>query len=137
MRAPPAPAAAGGPALAIFAKGASHALPALAGAASAFDVVSLDWGTDPAAAVDAVRAAAAAAGAPAKALQGNLDPGELFGSPQTIAAATRDMLRRFDGHPLIANLGHGMLPTHTPEALGAFFRAVKEGGKGESCEKRA
>ena len=125
VRARTAPAAAGGPALSIFAKGATHALAALAAPDSNYDVISLDWNTDPAAAVATVRAAATASGAAPKVLQGNLDPGELFGSPQTIAAATADMLTRFDGHPLIANLGHGMLPSHTPEALGAFFDAVK------------
>ena len=38
----------------------------------------------------------------------------------------------FDGHPVIANLGHGMLPSHTPEGLGAFLQAVHDhsGGGG-------
>jgi hypothetical protein len=40
-------------------------------------------------------------------------------------------LRRTSHHhhhptPPAGNLGHGMLPTHKPEALGEFFAAVEE-----------
>jgi uroporphyrinogen decarboxylase len=134
-----APVESGGPVLSIFAKGASYALPALAGPASLYDVISLDWGTDPAWAVRTVRQAAGLpaeavpgerlASAPlcrVKALQGNLDPSELFGSPSSIREAAASMLRGFGGHPHIANLGHGMLPGHTPSALGSYFDAVME-----------
>jgi uroporphyrinogen decarboxylase len=139
VRARTAPVESGGPVLSIFAKGASYALPALAGPASLYDVISLDWGTDPEWAVRTVRQAAGlpAEAAPGerlasaplcrvKTLQGNLDPSELFGSPASIREAAAAMLRGFGGHPHIANLGHGMLPGHTPSALGAYFDAVME-----------
>ena len=61
-----------------------------------------------------------------KALQGNLDPCELFGTRDTIRAAVRAMLVGFGDAPLVGNLGHGMLPSHKPEALGEFFAAVHE-----------
>lgn len=133
VRARTGPVSAGGPILSVFAKGAHACLAELADpATSAYDVISLDWSMDPASAVRVVRDAAAAA-APAstagaaakpKALQGNLDPCELFGSADSIAAAARTMLAGFGDHPLIANLGHGMLPGHKPEALRAYFDAV-------------
>lgn len=120
----PAPAD-GGPVIMLFAKGAQYALGDLAGETD-FDGLSLDWSTDPAAAVATVRAAAERTGKPLKALQGNLDPCELFGTRETIREATAAMVAGFGGHPLVGNLGHGMLPSHTPEALGHYFTAVHE-----------
>jgi uroporphyrinogen decarboxylase len=62
-----------------------------------------------------------------KAFQGNLDPFELFGDAASIRAAVGHMLAGFGGDlPLIGNLGHGMMPGHSPEALRAFFSAVHE-----------
>lgn len=135
VRARTAPVSEGGPVLSVFAKGAHACLAELADpAASAYDVISLDWSVDPAQAVRVVReaaakaaasgSAAASAAARPKALQGNLDPCELFGSGDSIAAAARTMLAGFGDHPLIANLGHGMLPGHKPEALRAYFDAI-------------
>ena len=70
---------------------------------------------------------AAAAGVPCKVLQGNLDPIELFGDEASIRAATATMLAQFGSEqPLIANLGHGMMPAHKPEALRAFFQTVHD-----------
>ena len=61
-----------------------------------------------------------------KAFQGNLDPCELFGSSASITDAVRTMLQRFGATtPLIGNLGHGMMPSHDPEALRTFFTAVQ------------
>jgi uroporphyrinogen decarboxylase len=61
-----------------------------------------------------------------KAVQGNLDPIALFGSRDSVRDSTAAMLRGFSGHPHIANLGHGMMPTHTPEQLKNFLDAVCE-----------
>ena len=70
---------------------------------------------------------ASTAGIARKALQGNLDPIELFGDEASIRDATRAMLTGFGPtQPLIGNLGHGMMPAHKPEALGAFFQAVHD-----------
>lgn len=135
VRARTAPVSEGGPVLSVFAKGAHACLAELADpATSAYDVISLDWSVEPAQAVRVVReaaakaaasgSAAASAAARPKALQGNLDPCELFGSGDSIASAARTMLAGFGDHPLIANLGHGMLPGHKPEALRAYFDAI-------------
>jgi uroporphyrinogen decarboxylase len=106
----------GGPPLVVFAKGAHYALEALS-SSTAFDVVGLDWTITPSAAVSRIRGR--------KAVQGNLDPCVLYGSPDFIKKRVADMLQGFGAHtPMVANLGHGMHPTHTPEHLGAFFDAV-------------
>ncbi len=104
--------------LIVFARGAHYALDALA--ASAYDVVGLDWTILPA-------AARAIAGDRA-ALQGNLDPAALYGSPAAIRAAVREMLDGFGTEGTIANLGHGMHPDHDPDHLAAFVEAVQEYG---------
>ncbi len=104
--------------LIVFARGAHYALDALA--ASAYDVVGLDWTILPAAARAIVGDRAA--------LQGNLDPAALYGSPATIRAAARQMLAGLGTEGTIANLGHGMHPDHDPEHLGAFVEAVQEYG---------
>ena len=58
-----------------------------------------------------------------KAIQGNLDPGVLLGSPDVISDGVRDVLRRARGRPgHIFNLGHGLLP-QTP--LHSVHRAVE------------
>jgi uroporphyrinogen decarboxylase len=124
---------AGGPILLLFAKGAHACLEELA-ATTDYDGLSLDWSLDPADAVRRINAATDAAGRRRMVVQGNLDPCELFGSEASIRAATSDMLRGFGYGPrdtargvgtrYIANLGHGMLPSHTPEGLRAYFDAV-------------
>ncbi len=131
VRARVPPPEAGGPLLIAFPR-AQHCAAALEGlvapprAASAFDAISLDWGWAPGEAAARVAAASAAAGRPGPLpLQGNLDPALLFAPRPAIFAAVRGMLQGFGAAtPLVANLGHGMLPGHTPPALGDFFQAV-------------
>jgi len=113
----------GGPPLVVFARCAHHAFEALS---ETFDVVGVDWAVEPAEAVARV-------GDKCLALQGNLDPGRLYGDDDSIRAATRAMLEGFGDKPLIANLGWGMHPTHEPRALKAYFTAVHE----ESAALRA
>jgi uroporphyrinogen decarboxylase len=127
VRARTPPPAAGGPLLIAFPR-AQHAalgLEALVGGAL-YDAVSLDWGWAPSEAAARAASASAAAGRAAPlALQGNFDPAALFAPRPAIFAAVRDMLAGFGARtPLVANLGHGMLPSHTPAALGDFFQAV-------------
>ncbi len=99
----------------VFARGAHHALKALAD--TAYDVIGLDWTMDP---------AAARRQTGAKTLQGNLDPAALFADPATIRAAVRRMLEAFGPRRHIANLGHGMHPDHDPARAGVFVDAVHE-----------
>ncbi len=106
--------------LVVFARGAHYALDALAD--TAYDVIGLDWTVMPAAARMIVGDRAA--------LQGNLDPAALFAPPTAIRRHVEAMLAGFgaggDLTGVIANLGHGMLPSHDPEHAGAFVRAVQE-----------
>jgi uroporphyrinogen decarboxylase len=113
--------------LITFARGAHHSLPAVA--ATAADVVGLDYTLDPAAARRAVGAGAA--------VQGNLDPAALYAPPAEIRARVRTMIDGFRTPELglrgwIANLGHGMHPDHDPEHARAFVDAVHELSAGRS-----
>ncbi len=99
----------------VFAKGAYYALEDLA--ATSYDVIGLDWTMDP-------REARRRVGN--KTLQGNLDPCMLFASKERIREEVRKMIEAFGDGPHIANLGHGMLPSHDPEHAGAFIDAVHE-----------
>jgi len=59
-------------------------------------------------------------------VQGNLDPTALFGTPDTVRAATRAMLASVAGQPgVVANLGHGVIVGTPPENVAAFVDAVK------------
>ncbi len=66
------------------------------------------------------------------ALQGNLDPATLYGSPDAIRSAVRDTLQSYanggdgtnTGH--VFNLGHGMAPDMNPEHVGVLVDAVHE-----------
>ncbi|KAJ2810524.1 hypothetical protein FBU31_007972, partial [Coemansia sp. 'formosensis'] len=106
--------------------GAHYALELLA-TETCFDVISLDWTIDPAAARERVDKAMAAQAVPRSVvLQGNLDPTILLGDEQTIRERTAEMCQSFGPARHIANLGHGMLPSHDPERLRVFLEAVHE-----------
>ncbi|KAJ1719946.1 Uroporphyrinogen decarboxylase in heme biosynthesis [Coemansia erecta] len=107
----------------VFAKGAHYALEQLA-KDTLYDVISLDWTIDPA--VARSRVDAAVQGRRKVVLQGNLDPTVLFGDEQTIRERTREMCRAFGPASHIANLGHGMMPSHDPELLRVFLESVHE-----------
>ena len=107
----------------VFAKGAPHALDALAD--TPYDVIALDWTIDP-------REARTIVGDRAV-LQGNLDPCALYAAPDDIRSAVGEMLDAFGPHRHIANLGHGMHPDHDPEHARAFIEAVHE----QSTQRRA
>ena len=83
----------------VFAKGAWYALDALCDAG--YDIVGLDWLQDPAEAVRIARGRVV--------LQGNADPGVLYGGKEAISRAVTDMVSGFSGgkQGWIANLGHG------------------------------
>jgi uroporphyrinogen decarboxylase len=102
--------------LIVFAKGAHYALDALA--ATDYDVIALDWTMDPQAARRTVGERAV--------LQGNLDPCALYAAPEVIRRRVQDMLAAFGPHGHIANMGHGMHPTHDPDHVAVFVDAVHE-----------
>lgn len=80
------------------------------------NVIGLDWAQDP----TQVRARTGTT----KALQGNLDPCQLYAAPDQVHAATLRMLDTF-GRDHIANLGHGVYPDTPLDGVRAFIAAVK------------
>ena len=100
----------------VFAKGAHYALPSLSEAG--YDVISLDWTMDPAAAREATGGRVA--------LQGNMDPSLLYAEPDVIRGQVQRMLDAFGPTGHIANLGHGMHPDHDPNHARAFVEAVHQ-----------
>lgn len=76
------------------------------------DIVSVDWTVDMA---DARQRLGYEIG-----VQGNVDPGVLFGSKDLIRDRILDTIRKAGRGKHILNLGHGILP-NTPEENAAFF----------------
>lgn len=106
--------------LILFGKGNAPYLEELA--ASGCEGLGVDW------TVTLEEAARRTAGKVA--LQGNLDPATLYGSPEAIRAQVRATLDSYaagnggsrDGH--VFNLGHGMSPDMDPEHVAALVDAV-------------
>lgn len=103
----------------VFPKGASHALDSACNLG--YDVVGIDWLHSPTTAVS-IR------GTRPVVLQGNADPGVLYGTREAITAAVEEMVDGFwkgsGGKGWIANLGHGITPGVDPENLKHFFEEV-------------
>ena len=108
--------------LILFGKGNAPYLEELA--ASGTDAVGVDW------LVELSEAARRTGGKVA--LQGNLDPAALYGSPDAIRAQVRAALDSYaagnggsrDGH--VFNLGHGMSPDMNPDHVAVLVDAVHE-----------
>jgi len=101
----------------VFSKGANHALHDLAEIGA--DVVGLDWTIDMAVAREAVQGRVA--------LQGNLDPSFLYGSPENIRKEVVSILRKYGKSPgHVFNLGHGIYPDVPVEHVHALVRAVQD-----------
>ncbi|MBN6149563.1 uroporphyrinogen decarboxylase [Xanthomonas sp. AmX2] len=106
--------------LILFGKGNAPYLEELA--ASGAEGLGVDW------TVDLAEAARRTGGRVA--LQGNLDPAMLYGSPQAIDAQVQRVLQSYadgngspEGH--VFNLGHGLSPDMQPEHVGALVAAVQ------------
>ena len=99
----------------LFTKGGGQWLEAMAG--SGADALGLDWTTDIG---DARRRVGDRV-----ALQGNMDPMALFGTPAAIAAEARRILERYGNGPgHVFNLGHGVNQHTPPEHVHALVEAV-------------
>jgi uroporphyrinogen decarboxylase len=99
----------------LFTKGGGQWLESMAG--SGADALGLDWTTD-------IGDARARVGAKV-ALQGNMDPMALFGTPAAIEAEAARILGRFGKGPgHVFNLGHGVSQHTPPEHVHALVEAV-------------
>jgi len=85
---------------------------------SGADIVSVDWTVDMADARQRLGAAMK--------VQGNLDPGILFGSQAAIRDRILDTIRKAGRGGHILNLGHGVLPGTPEENVAFFFQTAKE-----------
>ncbi len=81
------------------------------------DIISLDWTVDMA---DGLARLPEHLG-----VQGNVDPGLLFGTPEGIRARIVDTVRKARGRRHILNLGHGILPGTPEENARVFFETGK------------
>jgi uroporphyrinogen decarboxylase len=63
---------------------------------------------------------------PGQAVQGNLDPTALFGTPEHIAAETRRILEAARRRPHILNLGHGLEPTTPITGVTTVLESLRE-----------
>ena len=81
------------------------------------DIVSVDWTVD-------MADARARLGKDVK-VQGNLDPGVLFGSKGFIRDRIYDTVRKAGNRGHILNLGHGVLPNTPEENVAFFFETAK------------
>ncbi|MDM7937842.1 MAG: uroporphyrinogen decarboxylase [Cyanobium sp. CZS 48M] len=86
-------------------------------ATTGVDFISLDWTVDMA---DGCARLPEHLG-----VQGNVDPGLLFGTPEAIRARIVDTVLKARGRRHILNLGHGILPGTPEENARVFFEAGK------------
>jgi uroporphyrinogen decarboxylase len=99
--------------LTVFAKGSWYALDDLC--ESGYNCVSLDWSYDPSQAVKVANSRVT--------LQGNLDPGIIYGSDETITRKVEEMIHGFGGgkQHYIINFGHGTHPFMDPKKIRHFL----------------
>ena len=90
-------------------------------AATGVDVVSLDWTVDMAEGRDRIENGRKKAGLEGRGgVQGNLDPGVLFGDFATIKDRAEEIMRKAGPTGHVMNLGHG-IEAATPEENAAYF----------------
>ncbi|MBE9004507.1 uroporphyrinogen decarboxylase [Fortiea sp. LEGE XX443] len=87
-------------------------------AKSGADIVTVDWTVD-------MADARARLGKQVK-VQGNLDPGVLYGSKEFIRDRIHDTVRKAGNWGHILNLGHGVLPDTPEENVAFFFETAKQ-----------
>lgn len=105
-----------------FSTGSGHLLELLARTGA--DALGVDW-REP---LGRVRSRIG----PEMALQGNLDPGVLMGTSETLRREARRVLDEIpDGRAHVFNLGHGVLPGTEPERVHELVEYVHETGRQE------
>lgn len=85
---------------------------------SGVDIVSVDWTVDMAEARQRL--------GPQMKVQGNIDPGVLFGSQAFIRDRIIDTVQKTGGQGHIINLGHGVLPGTPEDNVRCFFETAKQ-----------
>uniref|UniRef100_A0A182Y9F6 Uroporphyrinogen decarboxylase n=1 Tax=Anopheles stephensi TaxID=30069 RepID=A0A182Y9F6_ANOST len=100
----------------LFAKGAMHSLAEQA--QTGYEVIGLDWTIDPEEARKQV--------GPNVTLQGNLDPQDMYQTPEKLRELVLTMVRKFGKHRYIANLGHGITPQTPIESMTVLVQAVHD-----------
>lgn len=98
----------------VFAKGAWFALEELHQLPC--EVLGIDWNTS--------AAYARSITGDNRVLQGNMDPCQLYGSPEDIETAAQRMVSQF-GRNHIANLGHGVYPDTPVEHVRHFVQSIQ------------
>lgn len=98
----------------LYCSGSAHLLASMAETSA--DVLSVDWKLP----LDEARPRAAG-----KAIQGNVDPGALLGTPDGVTGAVLAARRAAGPGGHIVNLGHGILPPTPPENVAAFVNAAR------------
>ena len=88
---------------------------------SGVDIISVDWTVD-------MAEARARLGQKMK-VQGNMDPGVLFGSQEFIRSRILDTIRKAGNRGHIFNLGHGVLPETPEDNVRFFFETAKQADK--------
>ena len=107
----------------LFPKGAWYALDTVCSreASGGYDVIGLDWQHAPAEAVKT-------RGDRKVVLQGNADPGVLYGTKEAITATVKEMVEGFGWAERqsgwIVNLGHGITPLVKPDSLKFFLEEI-------------
>ncbi|XP_004307718.1 PREDICTED: uroporphyrinogen decarboxylase isoform X1 [Fragaria vesca subsp. vesca] len=102
--------------LILYASGSGGLLERLA--LTGVDVVSLDWSVDMAEGRKRL--------GPNVAVQGNVDPGVLFGSKEFITSRIHDTVRKAGRGKHILNLGHGIVVGTPEENVAHFFEVAKD-----------
>lgn len=105
----------------LYVNGCSHILEQMAAAGA--NVLSIDWRID----IAEARRRLDDAGFENIALQGNLDPCALLGTPETITEGVQEILRKIGSTGHIMNLGHGIMPMVPVENARAFIAAAQAG----------
>jgi len=100
----------------LYMNGAGGVLEELAD--SGADVVGIDWRIDLDKAIARVGDKVA--------LQGNMEPCRLYGSPESIRSEVQRLFKQVGNRPHIFNLGHGILPDVPVDHARAFVQAVQE-----------
>ncbi|WP_373478793.1 uroporphyrinogen decarboxylase [Geminocystis sp.] len=85
---------------------------------SGVDIISVDWTVDMAEARQRL-------GKQMK-VQGNIDPGVLFGSPEFIKQRVHDTVKKAGKSGHIMNLGHGVLVGTSEESVRVFFETAQQ-----------